>query len=49
MDSKDQTKALNQTTIRAVGGLLGLDLPLRGMINCPFSDHDDRTPSFEVK
>ena len=49
MNYRDQTKALNQTTIQAVGGLLGLKLPLSGMANCPFPDHDDGTPSFEVK
>lgn len=29
--------------------MLGLRLPLRGTVRCPFSDHDDSTPSFEVK
>ncbi len=36
-------------TIQAVGSLLGLRLPLSGMIRCPFPDHNDSTPSFQVR
>lgn len=49
MKLREETNALNRMTIQAVGGLLGLRLPLRGMVRCPFPDHDDKTPSFEVK
>ena len=49
MNPTDETKQLNQTTIQTVGRLLGLKLPTSGMVNCPFPDHEDRIPSFEVK
>ena len=49
MGFREDTEALNYMTIQAVGGLLGLRLPSRGTVHCPFPDHDDRTPSFEVK
>jgi len=31
-----------------VEALLGVDVPPSGMIRCPFTDHEDRTPSFKV-
>jgi len=40
---------LNQIPIQAVGMLLGLTLPRRGCTNCPFNDHEDKNPSFEIK
>ena len=49
MSVRGETEALNRMTIQAVGRLLGLQLPLCGMVRCPFPDHNDRTPSFEVK
>ena len=49
MGFREETEALNQMTIHDVGSLLGLRLPTRGLVQCPFPDHDDRTPSFEVK
>lgn len=32
-----------------MGALLGVELPARGMVRCPFKDHDDVKPSFEVR
>lgn len=49
MGFKEDTKALNRMTVQTVGELLGLHLRLRGMSHCPFLDHDDSTPSFEIK
>ena len=49
MGHREDTDTLNRMTIQAVGGLLGLKLPLRGTVRCPFADHDDRSPSFEVR
>ena len=49
MDFKEATKSLNEMSIQAVARLLGLQLPLRGTVRCPFDDHDDNKPSFEVK
>ena len=48
MGFREDTAALNRMTIQTVGSLLGLRLPPRGMIHCPFPDHNDRTPSFQV-
>ena len=49
MDFKESTKTLNDITIQTVARWLGLQLPLRGTVRCPFDDHDDHKPSFEVK
>ena len=49
MDSREETNTLNHIPIQTVASWLGLQLPLRGMVRCPFDDHDDRNPSFEVK
>ena len=49
MGYREESSLLNQLTIQVVGSLLGLRLPLTGHIHCPFPDHDDRTPSFQVK
>ena len=49
MDFRKETERLNTTTIKRVGELLGLKLPLRGTVKCPLPDHDDKNPSFEVK
>lgn len=49
MDFKEETNALNQISIQLVASLLGLELPARGMVRCPFDDHVDSNPSFEVK
>ena len=49
MSLREDTAALNRITVQAVGGILGLQLPRTGMVRCPFPDHDDRTPSFQVK
>lgn len=49
MGAREVTQALNGLTIAAVGGLLGLRLPAKGMSRCPFPDHSDSKPSFEVR
>jgi len=49
MDIKEETRALNQIPIQTVALWLGVKLPARGSARCPFSDHDDANPSFEVK
>ena len=49
MGNREDTTTLNQITIQEVGHFLGLMLPLHGMTRCPFPDHEDKTPSFEVK
>ena len=49
MRENEVTKTLNNLTIGTVGAYLGLKLPNRGMARCPLPDHDDRTPSFEVR
>ena len=49
MDFKEATNTLNDIPIRTVARWLGLQLPLRGTVRCPFDDHDDNKPSFEVK
>ena len=49
MDFKEATNTLNDITIQTVARWLGLQLPLRGTVRCPFDDHDDNKPSFEVK
>ncbi|MEM5518976.1 CHC2 zinc finger domain-containing protein [Henriciella sp. AS95] len=49
MEAKEITQALNHLTIECVGSFLGLELPAKGMARCPLPDHDDKTPSFEVR
>ena len=49
MNMKEQTAELNRIPIKAVGRYLGLDLPANGSARCPFPDHDDKSPSFEIK
>ena len=49
MKAKEVTQVLNDLTIECVGSYLGLQLPARGMTRCPLPDHDDKTPSFEVR
>lgn len=49
MDYKRQTEELNKIPIRTVGLWLGLELPKQGSTNCPFPDHDDKNPSFEIR
>lgn len=49
LGATEDTKALNNLTVRAVGDLLDLKLPTQGMARCPFTGHEDRTPSFEVR
>lgn len=49
MSMKETTQALNDLTVDIVGSFLGLQLPLKGMTRCPLPDHNDKTPSFEVR
>ena len=49
MDMKEQTAQLNQIPIQQVGRYFGLELPLTGSTNCPFPNHIDKSPSFEIK
>ncbi len=49
MNMKEQTAELNRIPIEEVGRYLGLDLPANGSVRCPFPDHDDKSPSFEIK
>jgi len=49
MGAREDTRTLNDLTVQTVGGLLGLTLPIRGMARCPFKDHEDSKPSFEVR
>jgi len=49
LDIKEQTAQLNKIPIQQVGYYLGLELPLTGSTNCPFPNHIDKSPSFEIK
>ena len=48
MDSKKSTEALNQIPIQDVAAQLGINIPKTGSINCPFPDHEDKKPSFQI-
>ena len=49
MNAWADTQKLNNINIKTVGSLLGINLPAKGMTHCPFPDHNDSTPSFEVR
>lgn len=49
MGVRQDTQALNGLTVQEVGHFLGFKLPNKGMARCPFTGHDDDTPSFEVR
>ena len=49
MDFKSKTDTLNKIPIQQVAGWLGVTLPKKGCARCPFPDHDDNNPSFEIK
>jgi DNA primase len=49
MGAKEETQELNSLSVQAVGELLGLKLPAKGMARCPFPSHEDSKPSFEVR
>lgn len=49
MRAKEITQILNDLTIERVGSYLGVQLPANGMTRCPLPDHNDKTPSFEVR
>lgn len=48
MDHRNQTQELNNIPISTVGAWLGLELPHNGSTHCPFSDHQDKRPSFAI-
>jgi DNA primase len=48
-DYRKETEELNQIPIHTVGTMLGLRLPRKGSAHCPFEDHEDKNPSFEIK
>ena len=45
----EETAKLNRTAIQVVGELFGLSLPERRLVVCPFPDHEDTAPSFQVR
>ncbi|WP_417271469.1 CHC2 zinc finger domain-containing protein [Celeribacter sp.] len=49
MGVKESTAALNRLTLKTVGSFLGIQLPAKGMVQCPLPNHDDGTPSFEIR
>lgn len=49
MGMREDTVALNGLMVRFVGELLGVKLPASGMARCPLPNHQDDTPSFEVR
>ena len=48
MTIKEETKLLNETPIHRVAAHLGYKLPSIGSASCPFPDHADRSPSFQI-
>lgn len=49
MGVKESTQALNSLRLETVGSFLGIQLPAKGMARCPLPNHDDGTPSFEIR
>lgn len=49
MGVEESTQALNSLTLETVGRFLGIQLPAKGMVRCPLPNHDDGTPSFEIR
>ena len=49
MGFKESTDTLNKIPIQQIAGWLGVSLPKKGSTNCPFPDHEDKKPSFEIK
>ncbi|MBB3524155.1 toprim domain-containing protein [Rhizobium sp. BK456] len=49
MNFKDVTSKLNQISVQQAGEWLGVTLPRSGSLRCPFPDHEDKNPSFEVR
>lgn len=47
-DFRNETESLNRVPIQAVGNLLNLTLPPNKKVSCPFPDHLDKRPSFQV-
>ena len=48
MDFKRQTDELNRIPVHTVGAMLGIKLPVSGGSRCPFPDHADKKPSFQI-
>lgn len=49
MDFRQSTDNLNKILIQDIAAWLGINLPKKGSTNCPFPDHEDKNPSFEIK
>lgn len=48
-DIRLETQKLNQIPIQTIGTWVGVSLPKYGSTRCPFPDHEDNRPSFEIK
>jgi len=48
VNAKEETEYLNRIPIARIGDLLGYKLPRRGLVRCPFPDHEDKNPSFYI-
>lgn len=48
MGAREDTDLLNGLPIHEVGRMLGLNLPARGMVRCPFKWHKDNNASFQI-
>lgn len=50
MHFRDVTARLNQIPVQQAGQWLGIsNLPRSGSLRCPFPDHRDKNPSFEIR
>jgi len=49
MDFRKNTDTLNKIPIQEIAAWLGIILPKKGSTRCPFPDHEDQNPSFEIK
>ncbi len=49
MDFRKSTDTLNKIPIQDIAAWLGVTLPKKGSARCPFPDHKDQNPSFEIK
>ena len=49
MGVRELSDELNRTPIQTVASWVGVRLPLRGTSRCPFPDHPDKDPSFEIR
>ncbi len=46
---RERTNTLNDIPIHKIAAFLGILLPKKGCTHCPFPDHNDKNPSFEIK